>query len=98
MEVRSIEIHGKRTAGPAAPAPDRAAAEALFALPFFELVERAHAVHREHFAAGDVERATLLSIKTGGCPEDCGYCPQSVRYDTGVAEQSLLALKEVTDA
>jgi biotin synthase len=98
MEVRSIEIHGKRTAGPSAPAPDRAAAEALFALPFFELVERAHAVHREHFAAGDVERATLLSIKTGGCPEDCGYCPQSVRYETGVAEQSLLALKEVADA
>jgi biotin synthase len=95
MEVSSIAVHPRR-----APAgPDlRAEVERLFALPFFTLVERAHALHREHFPDGDVERATLLSVKTGGCPEDCGYCPQSVRYDTGVADQALLSLDEVTAA
>ena len=60
------------------------AIEALFALPFNDLLMRAQQVHREHFPPNSVELATLLSIKTGGCPEDCGYCPQSVHYDTGV--------------
>jgi biotin synthase len=97
MDVRRIELHPPRVA-PSAPAFERAAAERLFELPFFELVQRAHAVHAEHFADAAVERATLLSIKTGGCPEDCAYCPQSARYDTGVAEQSLLPLEEVVEA
>jgi biotin synthase len=70
----------------------------LFDLPFHELLYRAQTVHREHFEAGKVQLSTLLSIKTGGCPEDCGYCPQSVRYDTGVTSQDLMPLDEVLAA
>jgi biotin synthase len=99
MDVRRIELPPPRRAEESAAAAfGLAEAARLFALPLFDLVERAHAVHREHFPAGDVERATLLSIKTGGCPEDCAYCPQAARYDTGVADQALLALDEVTAA
>jgi biotin synthase len=58
--------------------------EALFALPFSELMFKAQETHRANFPDGDVELATLLSIKTGGCPEDCSYCPQAARYDTDV--------------
>src|SRR5258708_39397516 len=57
---------------------------ALFALPFPELIFRAQSVHRMHFDPAAVQISTLLSIKTGGCPEDCAYCPQSVKYETGV--------------
>lgn len=63
---------------------------ALFARPFHELLYEAHGVHRRHHDPGQVQLATLLSIKTGGCPEDCGYCPQSARYDTGVNPHKLL--------
>ena len=55
-------------------------------------------MHREHFDPQEVELATLLSIKTGGCPEDCGYCPQAARYDTGVQAQKLLELEQVLEA
>jgi biotin synthase len=72
--------------------------EALFALPFADLMFRAQAVHREHFDPNAIQRSTLLSIKTGGCPEDCGYCPQSVRYDTGVTSQALMPVDEVLAA
>jgi biotin synthase len=65
--------------------------EALFALPFNDLVFRAQTVHRAHFPANQVQLSTLLSIKTGGCPEDCAYCPQAARYDTGVEAQKLMA-------
>jgi len=58
--------------------------EALFALPFNELMLKAQETHQSYFPEGDVELATLLSIKTGGCPEDCAYCPQAARYDTDV--------------
>ena len=68
---------------------------ALFALPFNDLLWRAQQVHREHFDANEIELATLLSIKTGGCPEDCGYCPQAARYDTGVTAQKMLPVEEV---
>jgi biotin synthase len=71
---------------------------ALFNLPFNELLFRAQQVHREHFDPTEVELATLLSIKTGGCPEDCGYCPQAARYDTGVTAQKILPLATVLDA
>jgi biotin synthase len=71
---------------------------ALFNLPFSELMFRAQTVHREHFDPTEVELATLLSIKTGGCPEDCGYCPQAARYDTGVTAQKILPLEEVLTA
>jgi biotin synthase len=71
---------------------------ALFNLPFNELLFRAQQIHREHFDPTEVELATLLSIKTGGCPEDCGYCPQAARYDTGVTAQKILPLAEVLAA
>ena len=58
--------------------------EALFDLPFMDLLFRAQQVHREHFDASELQLSTLLSIKTGGCPEDCAYCPQAARYATGV--------------
>ena len=85
----------------AAPARKRwtvAEVEALFALPFNDLLFRAQQVHREHFDANAVQRSTLLSIKTGGCSEDCGYCPQSARYHTGVENQDLLAIDQVVSA
>ncbi|UCF75775.1 MAG: biotin synthase BioB [Betaproteobacteria bacterium] len=72
--------------------------EALYDLPFNDLVYRAHGVHREHFDANAVQLSTLLSVKTGGCPEDCGYCPQAARYDTGVANEETLPLDRVVAA
>ncbi len=74
------------------------AVEALFALPFPELMFRAQEVHRAHHAPNAVQLSTLISIKTGGCPEDCGYCPQAKRYHTAVAEQALLDLDAVVAA
>jgi biotin synthase len=71
---------------------------ALYDLPLPELLYRAGTVHREHFPAGTIQLSTLLSIKTGGCPEDCAYCPQSARYDTGVQAESLMPLDEVLAA
>ena len=72
--------------------------EALFDLPFNDLMFKAAQTHRANFPEGDVELATLLSIKTGGCPEDCGYCPQAARYDTDVKASKLLDLDEVLEA
>ena len=75
--------------------------EALLNLPFNDLLWRAQQVHRQHFDANEVELATLLSVKTGGCPEDCGYCPQSVHYDTGVKAEKLMesgAVKKAAEA
>jgi biotin synthase len=68
---------------------------ALFDLPFPELMFRAQSIHRQHFDTTEVQISTLLSIKTGGCPEDCAYCPQSARYDTGLHADRLMALDEV---
>jgi biotin synthase len=68
---------------------------ALFALPFPELIFRAQTVHRRHFDPTEVQISTLLSIKTGGCPEDCAYCPQSVHYDTGVKPEKLMSVAAV---
>jgi biotin synthase len=67
----------------------------LFALPFPELVYQAATVHRQHFDPAAVQLSTLLSVKTGGCPEDCAYCPQSRRYATGVQDEAVLPLEEV---
>ncbi len=72
--------------------------EALFARPFNDLLFDAQCVHRRHFDANAVQLSTLLSIKTGGCSEDCGYCSQSARYDTGVEREKLLDLDEVVAA
>jgi len=67
----------------------------LFDLPFPELMFRAQTAHRQHFDPTEVQISTLLSIKTGGCPEDCAYCPQSARYDTGVRAEKLMTLETV---
>jgi biotin synthase len=70
----------------------------LLALPLPELLYRAQTVHRQHFDPTRVQLSTLLSIKTGGCPEDCAYCPQSRRYQTGVEDEPLLDVDTVLDA
>jgi biotin synthase len=72
--------------------------EALFDLPFSDLLHNAQQVHRQHHDPNAVQLSTLLSIKTGGCSEDCGYCPQSARHHTGVPNQNLLSLEEVVSA
>lgn len=69
----------------------------LFDMPFNDLLFHAQQVHRAHFDPNQVQVSTLLSIKTGRCPEDCGYCPQSVRYDTGLEDEALLPLDEVLE-
>lgn len=68
---------------------------ALFALPFPELMFRAAEIHRQNFDPTEVQISTLLSIKTGGCPEDCAYCPQAAQYDTGVKAEKLMAVDDV---
>src|SRR3954452_3699433 len=68
---------------------------ALFGLPFPELMFRAQSAHRLHFDPCEVQMSMLLSIKTGGCPEDCAYCPQSARYETGVKADKLMTLDAV---
>ena len=70
----------------------------LFELPFNDLLYRAQQVHRQHFDANAVQLSTLLSIKTGGCEEDCKYCPQSAHFDTGLKAEKLLPLDEVLEA
>lgn len=71
--------------------------EALFALPFNDLLFRAHSVHRAYFDPNAVQVSTLLSIKTGACPEDCAYCPQSNRYDTGLEAEKLMEVEKVLE-
>ena len=71
---------------------------ALFALPFPDLIFRAQTIHRRYFDSRAIQVSTLLSIKTGGCPEDCAYCPQSAHYDTGVTAGRLIDLSAVLDA
>ncbi|WP_290888157.1 biotin synthase BioB [Arenimonas sp.] len=70
---------------------------ALFELPFPVLMQRAGAVHRERFDPSEVQVSTLLSVKTGGCPEDCAYCPQAARYNTGVDATKLMSTDEVLE-
>lgn len=92
------------TAAPLAAVPAKArkwtvkAIEALLDLPFSDLMHQAQQAHRTHFAPNEVQLSTLLSIKTGGCPEDCGYCPQAARYHTGVENQALMSVEEVVQA
>ena len=73
----------------------RAEVEALFALPFTELLHLAGTAHRQQFDPAEVQVSTLLSVKTGGCPEDCGYCPQAARYHTGVEATKLMETEAV---
>src|SRR6476660_564952 len=99
--MESLSLNESRPAG-ADSAPDsrwsQREVEALFELPFNDLTHRAHSVHRRHFDPNAVQLSTLLSVKTGGCPEDCGYCPQAARYHTGVANEALLAQEVVVAA
>jgi biotin synthase len=93
-----VKFHSTAEPATAERVSARARALALYALPLNDLLFEAHTVHREHFDPNRVQRSTLLSIKTGGCPEDCGYCPQAARYHTGVESQELLPLEEVIGA
>ena len=72
--------------------------ESLFALPFNDLLFKAQSLHRKYFDPNEVQISTLLSIKTGGCPEDCAYCPQSAHYDTGLGRETLMDLDAVLTA
>lgn len=72
--------------------------EAIYSSPLLELIFRAQLVHRTHHQAGELQACALLSIKTGGCPEDCAYCPQSAHYRTGVERQPLLSVEETLAA
>ncbi len=71
--------------------------EALFNLPFNDLLFHAQSIHRRHFNPNEVQTSTLLSIKTGACPEDCAYCPQSGHYNTGLSKEQLMAIEEVLE-
>ncbi|MFA9487820.1 MULTISPECIES: biotin synthase BioB [unclassified Mannheimia] len=71
--------------------------EELFDMPFMDLVFKAAQVHRENFEPNAIQLSTLLSIKTGGCPEDCEYCPQSARYDTGLEKQTMLDIETIIE-
>ena len=70
----------------------------LYQLPLFELIYQAHEVHRKNHDPVNIQRCSLLSIKTGGCPEDCSYCPQSAHYDTGLTKEALHPVDEVKKA
>jgi biotin synthase len=93
----SLSHHSGAQAGPVLIRHDwtRTEVRALFELPFPELMYQAATVHRQNFDPAEVQISTLLSIKTGGCPEDCAYCPQAARYDTGVKAEKLMALDAV---
>jgi len=81
-----------------APRWPQAAIEALYALPLLDLLFQAQQVHRQHFDPNEVQLSTLLSIKTGGCAEDCGYCPQSAHFDAGIEASKLMPLDAVLQA
>ena len=98
MMPQSAQQNTQNTAARTAQRWSVSAVEALLDAPFADLIFRAQQVHRQHFAANEVQLSTLLSIKTGGCPEDCGYCPQAARYHTGVKNQALMTVEEVVQA
>jgi biotin synthase len=101
MTTQPIPVYGPQPAGSIDASAARwtvEAIEALFALPFNDLLFAAQQTHRAHHPANEVQLATLLSIKTGGCPEDCAYCPQSVHYDTGVTPGKLMDVDAVRTA
>ena len=95
-----VQLHRRTT--PAAPHEQGPwtvdAIQALLDKPLMDLLFEAQTVHRQHWPAGDIELATLLSVKTGGCPENCGYCPQAAEFDTGVTASKLMEVDEVVRA
>src|SRR6266498_4633697 len=72
--------------------------QALYYQPLFDLISQSRAVHLQHWRGEEVQRCSLLSIKTGGCSEDCAYCAQSAHYSTGVGREELLSIKDVMAA
>ena len=76
---------------------NRKEVEQFFSLPFNDLLFQAHTIHRQYFDPNEVQVSTLCSIKTGACPEDCAYCPQSARYDTGLERERLMAVEKVIE-
>lgn len=102
MSVVSQPVFFQPKRSPTGPAKAKrwslAAIQALFERPWMALMAEAQQVHRRHWPGGDMELASLLSVKTGGCPENCGYCPQSQAHDTGVKAQKLLDLSTVMQA
>ena len=96
-----IQLHRRAAPKPASPAAGAWTTNNVLALieqPFMALVQQAHAVHQQHWPRGDIELASLLSVKTGGCPEDCGYCPQSIHHDTGVEATKMMSPDAVLQA
>ena len=95
----SLAIIEGATASPVEPRHSwtRAEVEALFALPFNDLIFQAQSVHRQWFDANEVQKSTLLSIKTGGCPEDCNYCSQSAKFETGLKATKLMDVETVLE-
>lgn len=99
VPAQAVQLHRRPAAAPAHSGPwSIEAIQTLLDKPFMDLLYEAQTVHRQHWPAGDVELATLLSVKTGGCPENCGYCPQSAEFDTGVKAEKLMSVQEVTAA
>jgi biotin synthase len=98
MADRALDTAPARGAGMIRHDWTREEVRALFGLPFPDLMFEAQRIHRLHFDPREVQISTLLSIKTGGCPEDCAYCPQSAAYDTGVAAAKLMDLDAVLSA
>ena len=70
----------------------------LYCMPFNDLLYKAHTIHRKYFKKNKVQLSTLLSIKTGSCPEDCAYCPQSAHHNTNLKKEKLIELKKVEEA
>ena len=98
MTASPLTFQPRPTPHPAADLWQVAEIEALYDLPFLDLVFRAAALHREHFDPSRIQLSTLVSIKTGGCPEDCGYCPQSVHHDTPVENTPMMTVEDVLTA
>jgi len=98
LQTRPIDLIRPATVDTTARPWSVAAVEELFKLPFADLLFRAQQVHRAHFDPNEVQLSTLLSIKTGGCSEDCGYCPQSAFHNAGVENKKMLEVDEVVKA
>ncbi len=95
MNAPALHLHDTPRSAPIRNDWTREEIAALFALPFADLLFRAQSVHRAHFDPNQVQTSTLLSIKTGGCPEDCGYCSQSAKNDTGLKASKLMEVEAV---
>ncbi len=95
IAVSAVEARDERHCEPAAPRFSRAEVMAFFSQPMNDLLFQAASTHRAHFNVNELQISTLLSIKTGGCPENCSYCPQSVHFDTGLKAEKLMSCADV---